>query len=57
MREAQEAPRFFGDLREVWKAAGFANDIEQIAMLAGRGVGPFTGSTFAGHWSLKPHEH
>jgi hypothetical protein len=44
MREAQEAPCLLGDLLEVGKAAGFANDIEQIAMLASRGVCPFSRS-------------
>ena len=42
-RQAQEAPRLVGDVVEVEKAAAFADDVEQVAVLAGGGVGPFAG--------------
>jgi hypothetical protein len=35
----QETPRLLGDLAEVTKVQAFANDVEEIAMLAGRGIG------------------
>ena len=38
-----EAPRLVGDVVEIEKAAAFADDVEQIAVLAGGGVGPFAG--------------
>ena len=41
--QAEEASRLVGDVVEVEKAAAFADDVEQIAMLAGGGVGPFAG--------------
>jgi hypothetical protein len=34
--------------REVDQAAAFADDVEQIAMFAGGGVGPFAGRALAG---------
>ena len=39
MRQAQEAAGLVGDVVEVDEAAAFADDIEQVPMLAGRGVG------------------
>jgi len=38
-RKAQEAPCFRLDVAEVVERASRADDIEQVAMLAGRGVG------------------
>jgi hypothetical protein len=38
-RQAQEPARFVGNVAEVDEAAGLADDVEQIAMLAGGGVG------------------
>jgi hypothetical protein len=35
---AEKAPCFIGDIGKVGKAAAFADDVEQIAMLAGRRV-------------------
>jgi hypothetical protein len=42
---------------EIGKAAGFANDIEQIAMLTGGGIGPLASGAFAGQRPFEPHEH
>jgi len=39
MRQAQEAACFVGDVMEVDEATAFADDIEEVAMLAGCGVG------------------
>jgi hypothetical protein len=36
--KAEKAPCFIGDIGKVGKAAAFADDVEQIAMLAGRRV-------------------
>ena len=53
--QAQEASRLVGDVVEIEKAAAFTDDVEQIAVLAGGGIGPFAG------WSLgrllQPDEH
>jgi hypothetical protein len=38
-RQAEEAPGLNGDVVEIDKAAARADDVEQIAMLAGGGVG------------------
>ena len=54
-RHAQERTRFIGDIVELVEAATFADDVEQIAMLAAGGVGPFAGRSFRG--LLEPHEH
>ena len=37
--QAKEAAGFVGDIVEVDEAAAVANDVQQIAMLAGGGVG------------------
>jgi hypothetical protein len=37
--QAEKAPCFVGDVGEFGQAAAFADDVEQIAMLAGRRVG------------------
>jgi hypothetical protein len=39
MRQAEEVPGLVGDVLEVDQAAAFTNDVEQVAMLAGGGVG------------------
>ncbi len=54
--KAEKAPCFIGDVEEIGEAAAFADDVEQIAMFAGRRVGPFAGSTLAGFWSVQPYE-
>ena len=46
-----------GDVVEIDKAAALADDVEQIAMLAGRRVGPFARRTLAGFASFQPDEH
>jgi len=38
-RQGQEAARLVGDVVEIQKAAAFADDVEEIAVLAGGGVG------------------
>ena len=38
-RQAEKAPGLVGDVAEVDEAAAFADEVEQIAMLAGGGVG------------------
>ena len=47
-RQAEEASGLVGDIVEIDKAAAFADDVEQIAMLACGGVGPFAGGALAG---------
>ena len=54
--QAEKAPCFIGDVGEIGEAAAFADDVEQIAMLAGRRVGPFSGCTLAGFRSFQPDE-
>src|SRR5260221_5288402 len=53
--QTQEAACVVSDIAEVEKLATFANDVEEVAVFAGRGVSPFTG------WSLRrlpqPNEH
>ena len=38
-RHAEKGPGLVGDVLEVDEATGLADDVEKIAMLAGRGVG------------------
>ena len=54
--QAEKAPCFIGDVGKIGEAAAFADDVEQIAMLAGRRIGPFTSSALAGLRSSQPHE-
>ena len=42
-RQAQEAARLVGDVMEIEKPAAFADHVEQVAVLARGGVGPFAG--------------
>ena len=46
--QAEKASCFIGDVGEIGEAAAFANDVEQIAMFAGRRVRPFACRTLAG---------
>jgi hypothetical protein len=46
MWQAEERTRLIGDVLEVDQAAAFADDVEQVAMFAGGGVGPFAGRPF-----------
>jgi hypothetical protein len=57
MRQAEKAPGLLGDvgLKSI-RPRAFADDVEQIAMLAGGGVGPFARRALAGE-SVQPHEH
>ena len=55
VRQAEERTRLIGDVLEVDQAAAFADHVEQIAMLAGGGVGPFAGRPF--RRLLEPDEH
>jgi hypothetical protein len=45
--QAEKAPCLIGDVGEIDEAGAFADDVEQIAMFAGRRVGPFAGGTLA----------
>ena len=47
--------RLVGDVLEVDQAAAFPDHVEQVAMLAGGGVGPFAGRPF--RRLLEPDEH
>src|SRR3546814_21146750 len=57
MRHRQEGARLIGNVLEVDQAAALADDVEQIAMLAGCGIGPFAGRTLAGLAAFQPPEH
>ena len=54
--KAEKAPCFIGDVEEIGEAAAFADDVEQIAMFAGRRVRPFASGTLAGFRSSQPYE-
>ena len=54
--QAEKAPCFIDYVEEFGKAAASTDDVEQIAMLAGRRVRPFAGSTLARFGSLQPDE-
>ncbi|MBB2739449.1 UNVERIFIED_ORG: hypothetical protein J2R93_000470 [Bradyrhizobium japonicum] len=55
MRQAEKQARLVEDVLEVDQAATLANDIEQIAMFPGGGIGPFAGGSL--RRLLEPHEH
>ena len=55
-RQAEKVPGLVGDVAEIDKAAALADDIEEIAMIAGRRVGPFAGRALAGFRSFQPDE-
>ena len=57
MGHRQEGARLIGDVLEVDQAAALADDVEEIAMLAGGSVGPFAGGALAGFAALSPPEH
>src|SRR5581483_10136261 len=42
---------------EIEKAAGLADHVEQVAVLARGGVGPFAGGAATGFRALEPDEH
>ena len=39
MRQAEKGPRFVGNVREVGETQRSADDVEEIAVLAGGGIG------------------
>jgi hypothetical protein len=53
--QLEKPPRLLGGLAEVTKPKAMPNDIQEIAMLAGRGIGELAGGTLRG--VLEPHEH
>ena len=54
--QAEKAPCFIDDVGEIGEAAAFADDVEQIAMLAGRRVRPFASGALAGLRPVQPYE-
>ncbi len=54
--QAEKAACFIGDVGEIGEAAAFADNVEQIAVLAGRRVRPFASGALAGLWSSEPDE-
>ncbi len=54
--QAEKALCFIGDVGEFDQAAAFADDVEQIAMLARRRVRPLASGTLAGFWPVQPDE-
>ena len=54
--QAEKVPGLVGDVAEIGKAAALADDIEEVAVIAGRRVGPFAGRTPAGFRSFQPDE-
>src|SRR5260221_8957827 len=55
--QTQEAPRLFSDILEIYQTATFADNIEQIAVLTGCRVGPFTGRAAARAFRFQADEH
>ena len=55
-RKREEASRLVGHVAKVGQAATQANDVEQVAMVAGSGVGPFAGGALPGFSALQPDE-
>ena len=49
-------PGLIGDVAEFDQAAALADDIEEVAVIAGRRVGPFAGRALAGFRSFQPDE-
>lgn len=47
MRQAEERPGLVGHVLETDQTAGPADDVEQVAMLTGGGIGPFAGGALA----------
>ena len=54
--QTKEGPRLVKDVGEAGQAAIEGNQIEKIAMLPGRGVGPFAGGTASILGAVQPHE-
>jgi hypothetical protein len=53
LRQAQETASFCKDVSEALKALGAGDDVEEIAMFAGRCVRPLAGGAFA---AVRPGE-
>ena len=45
-RQAEKASRFIGDIAKVDETAALADDVEEIAVFAGRSVGPWPAAPF-----------
>jgi len=56
-RQAEKTPGLNGDVAKVGKPATFPDHVEQIAMIAHGGIGPFPRRALAGFSALQPHEH
>ncbi len=54
--KAQESPSLVSNVVEICQVASFANDVEQITMIAIGGIRPFASSTFAQVRSFQPDE-
>ena len=54
-RQFQKSPRLLRDLAEVPEPKTLSDDVEQIAVLGGRGVCPFAGRSL--RRVVEPHEH
>ena len=54
--KAEKSPCFVGDVGEIDEAGAFADDVEQIAMFAGRRVRPLASGSLAGSWPVQPYE-
>jgi hypothetical protein len=55
-RQGEKASRFLGHVAEVTEGAGFADDIEEIAMFRSRGIGPMANPAHARSSAAKTHE-
>src|ERR1700737_558590 len=55
--QAQEASGFLRDIVEIDQTATFADHVKQVAVLAGRRVGPFAGRAAAGVHAFQADEH
>ena len=54
--QAEERPRFIERVAQAIKPAVEGDEVEQIAMLAGGGVGPFAGGALAAVGTAQTHE-
>src|SRR5260370_37979434 len=55
-RHGEKAPGFVCDVVEVDKATAFADDVEEITVVAGRRIGPFACRALAGFRSFQSEE-
>ena len=55
-RQAEKVPSLIGNIAEIGKSAALADDIEKVAVIARRRVGPFSGGALAGFRSFQPDE-